>query len=83
MKFIALAAACATALSFSTLPAAAGDASMKRSDGTELKTKCRNSGCSVTGKKPGGNWGTVEKTSGGTANFKKLKAKYEGLGFSG
>ena len=55
---------------------------MTRSDGMELTINCKSSGCTVKGKKPGGKWGTVEKTQGGSKNFKKLKAKYEGMGFS-
>ncbi|HKK86973.1 MAG TPA: hypothetical protein VJ942_15775 [Roseovarius sp.] len=76
------AASLATALAFSPAPALAGDATMARSDGTQLKIKCRGSGCTVRGKNPGGKWGVVEKGPGGSKNFKKLKAKYEGMGFS-
>lgn len=82
MKLFTAAGACCAALSFTSVPAVAGDASMTRSDGMELTINCKSSGCTVKGKKPGGKWGTVEKTQGGSKNFKKLKAKYEGMGFS-
>jgi hypothetical protein len=81
MKYFTLLAVFAAFLSVTSMPAAAGDASMTRSDGMQIIIKCRGSGCDVQGKKPGGSWGTVEKTSGGSKNFNKLKAKYEGMGF--
>lgn len=83
MKHFTLAALCAAALTLTSLPAVAGDASMTRADGMQISIKCTGSGCTVRGKKADGNWGTVEKTSGGTRNFDKLKAKYEGMGFTG
>lgn len=83
MKYFTISAVFAASLSLTPLPALAGDASMTRADGMELTITCRNSGCDVRGKKPGGKWGTVEKTSGGSKNFKKLKAKCEDMGFTG
>ncbi|MCZ0810951.1 MAG: hypothetical protein ACQEVT_11905 [Pseudomonadota bacterium] len=83
MKHFTLLAVVAASLSLTSMPAAAGDASMTRSDGMEITIKCRSSGCNVQGKKPGGKWGTVEKTAGGSENFNKLRAKYEGMGFAG
>jgi hypothetical protein len=76
------AASLAAAFAFTPAPALAGDTNMARSDGMQLKIKCRGSGCTVRGKKPGGKWGVVEQGPGGTKNYNKLKAKYEGMGFS-
>jgi len=70
------AASLVAALAFAPAPALAGDATMARPDGPQLKINCRGSGCT-------GKWGIVEKGPGGRKNFKKLKAKYEGMGFSG
>jgi len=68
-------------LSLGALPAMAGEGAFERSDGFELTIKCKNSGCTVRGKEPGGRWGNVEKGPGGSENYQKLKAKYEGMGF--
>ena len=84
MKRIMTAACAAAMLAFGAPAiATAGDAKMTRSDGTQLKIKCRNSGCTVTALKPGSKkWGTVEKGPGGTKNFQKLEAKYKAAGFN-
>ncbi|MGR3269479.1 hypothetical protein DU478_06935 [Thalassococcus profundi] len=78
MTFPKMILAAALALGTTTAPALAGDAKWKYSDGTELRIKCRNSGCTVQAKNPnGGKWVTVEKGPGGNANFKVLEAKYK------
>jgi hypothetical protein len=73
----------AASLAFTAAPALAGDGHFVRaSDGFEIKIKCRNSGCTVTGKQPGGKWGRVEKGPGGTENYELLVTKYAGMGFA-
>lgn len=69
------------AVSMIATPVLAGDTKMKNADGMELKINCKNSGCKVRGKKPGGRWGKVENTAGGRKNFEKLVAKYQAMGF--
>ena len=68
-------------LSLASAPAMAGNASLSSSNGTHLKIKCKNSGCTVRAKAPGGKWGVVEKTAGGRKNFDKLVAKYREMGY--
>ena len=69
-------------LSLATAPAMAGNATMSSSNGTQLKIKCGNSGCTVRAKPAGAKWGVVEKTAGGKKNFDMLVAKYQGLGYT-
>lgn len=64
------------------VPAQAGEGKFSRADGFALHIKCQSSGCTVRGKKPGGNWGRVENGPGGSKNYEKLVAKYQGLGFT-
>ena len=80
MKHFLIAAISAT-LVFSAAPASAGEGSFARSDGFQLSIKCRGSGCTVRGKKPDGKWGLVEQGPGGSKNYDKLVAKYQGMGF--
>lgn len=54
---------------------------MRADDGTKVKIKCRNSGCTVRQKKPGQKWATIEKGDGGVENFKVLEQKYKTKGF--
>ncbi len=74
MKKLAFAAGLIIALGTTAI---AGDASWKYSDGTKIKIKCRDSGCTVKAKKPGGKWVVVEKGEGGVENFDVLEAKYK------
>ncbi|MDA7423112.1 hypothetical protein [Thalassococcus lentus] len=62
-------------------PAMAGEGKFSRADGFQLHIKCTGSGCRVRGKEPNGKWGLVEKGPGGSNNYKKLVAKYNGMGF--
>ena len=80
MKPILIAAISATFV-LSAPPVMAGEGNFARSDGFQLKIKCRNSGCTVRGKEPDGKWGVVEKGPGGSSNYKKLVVKYEKMGF--
>ncbi|WP_438992273.1 hypothetical protein [Lentibacter sp.] len=70
-----------TVSALAAAPALAGSSSHKSEDGTKLRINCKSSGCEVKAKKPGQRWGTVEKGEGGSANYKKLVAKYKKQGF--
>ena len=72
MNHFTFAATCAAKFCLTPLTAAAGEASLNRSDGMQL-----------SGQEARWKLGAVAKTSGGSKNFKKLKAKYEDMGFTG
>ncbi len=80
MKKLLVCAAVVT-LSFAS-PAMAGDVKFSNADGFQLHIKCTGSGCRVRGKEPGGKWGNVERTAGGSKNFEALVEKYEAMGFT-
>ncbi|MEM6618065.1 MAG: hypothetical protein AAF631_02045 [Pseudomonadota bacterium] len=81
-RILTAAAVLALSAAFHPGAAQAGDAAMSRSDGSKLTIKCRGSGCTVKYQKAGSRkWSTVERGPGGSKNFKKVKAKYEDMGF--
>ncbi|MEQ8896299.1 MAG: hypothetical protein RID23_04350 [Roseovarius sp.] len=82
MTFLRIFAVAGLSLSLATAPAMAGNTSLSSSNGTQLKIKCKNSGCTVRAKPAGGKWGVVEKTAGGRKNHDKLVAKYRGMGYN-
>ncbi|MEO0752564.1 MAG: hypothetical protein AAFY25_12265 [Pseudomonadota bacterium] len=63
------------------LPAQADSGKFIRADGFELTIRCRDWGCSVLGKPPGGSWSLVEKGPGGPLFYDKLVGKYAEVGF--
>lgn len=69
-------------LTAASLPAHAGNKTLKSADGSKIKISCTGGGCSVKEKKAGTKkFVTIEKTAGGSDNYNALTAKYEGMGF--
>lgn len=80
MRFFAIFALAAAGI-VSAPAADAGEGKFARTDGFQLHIKCRDSGCTVRGKKPEGKWGMVERGPGGSKNYDLLVAKYQKQGF--
>ena len=61
-------------------PATAGERTMRKANGDEVRISCRNSGCSISMFKKGQPAGT-RTGPGGTSNFNKQVARYRAQGY--
>lgn len=82
MKSIVLAGAVALGSFVVPSAAVAGNETFKNAAGDQVRIACKNSGCTVKARKAGEKkFGLVEKTKGGSKNYKLLVTKYEAAGF--